>query len=210
MGKKEALIKYWHERFLVKDERVLTSFKKVQREKFIPKELQEHAYDDEPLPIGCNQTISQPFIVASMTELLDIEPDHRILEVGTGSGYQAAVLGELCNHVYTIEIIQPLGQQARKLLKELGYEHIKVRIGDGYLGWPEKAPFDRIIVTCAPTDIPQPLIDQLAMGGRIVIPVGKIKQTQTMVVVTKDKKGRISQKRHYPVRFVPMTRKVSK
>ena len=188
---------------------VLKAMRRVPRHVFIPQGYRQEAYRNSPLSIRYNQTISQPFIVASMSELLDIQPDHRILEVGTGSGYQAAVLGELCSHVYTIEIIPPLGLEAKNLLKELGYEHIQVKIGDGYEGWPEEAPFDRIIVTCAPDNIPPPLLEQLAKGGKLVIPVGKAFHTQYIVVVTKDMKGRISRKRHYPVRFVPMTGKAS-
>ena len=193
----------------VKDPLVLNAMRRVPRHLFVPVKYRRDAYRNTPLYIGYNQTISQPFIVAHMTELLDLEPGHRILEIGTGSGYQAAVLGELCHHVYTIEIISPLGEQAEALLNELGYSHIHVRIGDGYEGWPEAAPFDRIIVTCAPDAVPQPLLDQLAPGGRIVIPVGKPNQTQYMVVVTKDQRGRVSKKQHYPVRFVPMTGKAS-
>lgn len=191
----------------VKDALVLRAMRRVPRHLFVPKEYQELAYRNSPLQIGHNQTISQPFIVAHMSELLELEPGHRVLEIGTGSGYQAAVLGELCNHVYTIEIVVPLGRKAEKLLKELGYNQVQVRIGDGYEGWPEAAPFDRIIVTCAPEKIPEPLLDQLAPGGRMVIPVGKQFGTQYMVEVSKDRKGRISQKEHYPVRFVPMTGK---
>lgn len=193
----------------VRDPDVLNAMRRVPRHLFVPEPYRRDAYRNSPLLIGYNQTISQPFIVAHMTELLDLDPEHRVLEIGTGSGYQAAVLGELCNHVYTIEIIPALGQQAAALLQELGYCHIHVRIADGYEGWPEAAPFDRMIVTCAPDAVPQPLLDQLAPGGRIVIPVGKPNQTQYMVVVTKDQQGRISQKRHYPVRFVPMTGKAS-
>jgi protein-L-isoaspartate(D-aspartate) O-methyltransferase len=144
-----------------------------------------------------------------MTELLELQRDHRVLEIGTGSGYQAAVLAELCDHVFTIEIIPSLGKQAEKILRELGYSNIHLRIGDGYEGWPEQAPFDRIIVTCAPDDIPEPLISQLAPGGRIVIPVGKPYGNQYMVVVRKDNKGRITREHKYPVRFVPMTGKAS-
>ncbi len=193
----------------VKDSLVLEAMKRVPRHAFIPMEFRKDAYRNSPLLIGYNQTISQPFIVAHMTELLEIERNHKVLEVGTGSGYQSAVLGELCNHVYTIEIIEPLGLKAELLLHELGYDNIHVRIGDGYEGWPEEAPFDRIIVTCAPEDIPQPIIDQLSPGGRIVIPVGKANQTQYMVTVTKNRNGRISSKSHYPVRFVPMTGKAA-
>ena len=185
----------------------LTAMRTVPRHKFVPKKQIGNAYLDSPLPIGHGQTISQPYIVAFMTEIIKPTKDFRVLEIGTGSGYQAAVLGELCKHVYTIEIVTPLGKKAAKLLEDLGYDQIQVKIGDGYKGWPEAAPFDRIIVTCAPESIPQALLDQLAIGGRMVIPVGGKFETQYMVEVTKDKKGRISQKEHYPVRFVPMTGK---
>jgi len=191
----------------VEDPKVLLAMRLVPRHLFVPKEYQDLAYRNSPLLIGHNQTISQPFIVAHMSELLELKPEHRVLEIGTGSGYQAAVLGELCKHVYSIEIVAPLGKKAAKLLEELGYDQVQVRIGDGYEGWPEAAPFDRIIVTCAPESIPQALLDQLAPGGRMVIPVGGQFETQYMVEVTKDKKGRISRKEHYPVRFVPMTGK---
>jgi protein-L-isoaspartate(D-aspartate) O-methyltransferase len=189
----------------VKDPLVLQAMRRVPRHLFIPLEYRDLAYRNSPLLIGYDQTISQPFIVAHMSELLELKPEHRVLEIGTGSGYQAAVLGELCKHVYTIEIVAPLGRKATKLLKELGYTQVQVRVGNGYEGWPELAPFDRIIVTCAPEDIPEALLNQLTPGGRMVIPVGKQYGTQYMVVVDKDKKGRISQKEHYPVRFVPMT-----
>lgn len=191
----------------VEDPKVLAAMLRVPRHVFVPEEFRKDAYRNSPLLIGYNQTISQPFIVASMTELLEIEPEHKVLEIGTGSGYQAAVLGELSNHVYTIEIVRPLGLKAQALLKELGYGHIHVRIGDGYDGWPEEAPFERIIVTCAPDQIPQPILDQLAPGGRIVIPVGGQYETQLLVIVTKNKNGRISRETEYPVRFVPMTGK---
>ena len=193
----------------VRDKHVLEAMRRVPRHVFVPEQYQRQAYRNSPLLIGYNQTISQPFIVAHMTEMLELEPDHKVLEIGTGSGYQAAVLAELCKQVYTIEIIPPLGRQAEELLEVLGYDNVSVRIGDGYEGWPEHAPFDRIIVTCAPDDIPQPLIDQLTEGGRIVIPVGKPHTTQYLVVVTKDQNGKIKQKRQYPVRFVPMTGKAS-
>jgi len=193
----------------VKDPQVLKAMRRVPRHLFVPEAYQGQAYRNSPLYIGYNQTISQPFIVAHMTELLEIQPDHRVLEIGTGSGYQAAVLGELSNHVYTIEILPPLGTRAEALLKELGYHQVHVRIGDGYEGWSEAAPFDRIIVTCAPDEIPQPLTDQLAPGGRMVIPVGEPHRTQYLVEVKKDKKGRLTRTRHYPVRFVPMTGKVA-
>ena len=194
----------------VEDPKVLQAMRSVPRHLFVPEEYRDLAYRNSPLLIGYKQTISQPFIVAHMSELLELKPEHRVLEIGTGSGYQAAVLGELCKHVYTIEIVAPLGKKATKLLKELGYDHVQVRIGDGYEGWSEAAPFDRIIVTCAPEKIPQPLLDQLIPGGRMVIPVGGQFETQYMVEVSKDKKGRISQKETYPVRFVPMTGKSEK
>lgn len=191
----------------VKDKNVLEVMRRVPRHLFVPEENRKEAYHNSPLYIGYNQTISQPYIVAHMTELLELEPDHRVLEIGTGSGYQAAVLAELCKEVYTIEIIPPLASRAASLLKELGYTNIHVRTGDGYGGWPGAAPFDRIIVTCAPEDIPEPLTEQLANGGRIVIPVGSQRGVQYLVVVRKDLNGRISSKRQYPVRFVPMTGK---
>ena len=193
----------------VRDPLVLEAMRRVPRHVFVPQAYRREAYRNSPLLIGHNQTISQPFIVAHMTEILDLKREHRVLEIGTGSGYQAAVLGELCDQVFTMEIIPPLGRQAEALLGELGYTGIHVKIGDGYEGWPEHAPFHRIIVTCAPDDIPEPLIEQLALGGRIVIPVGKPYQSQYLVVVKKDSKGRISQKTLYPVRFVPMTGKAS-
>jgi protein-L-isoaspartate(D-aspartate) O-methyltransferase len=191
----------------VRDQAVLKAMRRVPRHLFVPREYRRDAYRNSPLYIGYNQTISQPFIVAHMTELLDLKPESKVLEIGTGSGYQAAVLAELCSQVYTIEIVPQLGRRAEALLKELGYENVKVKIGDGYEGWPEAAPFDGIIVTCAPDDIPQPLIDQLAIGGRIVIPLGGQFEAQYMVVVKKDQKGQISRKKYYPVRFVPMTGK---
>jgi protein-L-isoaspartate(D-aspartate) O-methyltransferase len=194
----------------VQDARVLKAMRRVPRHVFVPEDIRAYAYRNSPMAIGYDQTISQPFIVAHMTELLDIKPEHKVLEIGTGSGYQAAVLGELCDHVYTIEIVRPLGIKAKALLEELGYENIQVRIGNGYEGWPEEAPFDRIIVTCAPDQVPEALVDQLAPGGQIVIPVGEQNRTQYLVTVSKNKKGKISSKAHYPVRFVPMTGKAEK
>jgi protein-L-isoaspartate(D-aspartate) O-methyltransferase len=193
--------------FPVTDSRVLQAMRRVPRHLFVPEEYRALAYRNSPLYIGYNQTISQPYIVAHMSELLRLKPEHRVLEIGTGSGYQAAVLAELCNNVYTIEIVPQLGRRAEKLLKDLGYDQVHVRIGDGYEGWPEAAPFDRIIVTCAPENIPGPLLDQLAPGGRMVIPVGAQLGTQYLVEVRKDRKGSITQREYYPVRFVPMTGK---
>ena len=191
----------------VTDKKVLEAMKEVPRHKFVPAHQQANAYRNHPLSIGSGQTISQPLIVAHMTELLEIEPGDRILEIGTGSGYQAAVLSELTPHIFTIEIIEKLGLRAKKALNTLGYKTIEVKIGDGYFGWEEHAPYDGIIVTCAPEKIPAPLIDQLRPGGRIIIPVGKEGWIQSLVVVKKSKTGKISEKKLYGVRFVPMTGK---
>ncbi|MFH0759668.1 MAG: protein-L-isoaspartate(D-aspartate) O-methyltransferase [Bacteroidota bacterium] len=207
---REEMVRYGIENYPcqpVRNPSVLQAMRHVPRHMFVPPEIRDQAYLNIPLSIGYNQTISQPVIVAHMTELLEIERDHKVLEVGTGSGYQAAILGELCDHVYTIEIIPPLGEQAAALLATLGYSMIHTKTGDGYEGWPDHAPFDRIIVTCAPDEIPEPLIEQLAVGGRIVIPVGKPFRTQYLLLVKKDRNGRIVRDAVYPVRFVPMTGK---
>lgn len=188
----------------VRAESVIKAMQKVERHLFVPEQYRNFAYSDRPLPIGEGQTISQPYIVALMTELLDLKKSDKVLEIGTGSGYQAAILAEICDSVYTIEIISSLGKQAQALLRELGYHNIHCKIGDGYLGWPEHAPYDGIIVTCAPSKIPQPLKEQLAEGGRMVIPVGAT-YTQELVLVTKTK-GKLIQKSVIPVRFVPMLR----
>lgn len=185
---------------------VLRAMSTVPRHRFVPAYLVPDAYLDRPLPIGQGQTISQPFIVALMTELLDPRPDARVLEVGTGSGYQAAVLAGCVAKVYTIEIVAPLGERARSVLADLGYRNVEVRIGDGYKGWPEAAPFDGIIVTAAPDHVPQPLIDQLAPNARMVIPVGSVHGIQDLLVITKGADGRAVTKRTIPVRFVPLTR----
>ena len=194
----------------VRDPRVLAAMEAVPRHLFVPEDVRDQAYANHPLPIGYGQTISQPLIVALMTELLHIRPGDRILEVGTGSGYQAAVLAELTPYVYTIEIVPELAERAKKTLAALGYSTVRVKAGDGYAGWPEHAPYDGIIVTCAPEDIPPPLIDQLRPGGRIVIPVGKNNLTQWLVVVEKSRNGKIRKTREYPVAFVPMTGKARK
>ncbi len=188
----------------ISDRAVLAAMEKVPRHEFVPQSLRSKAYDDRPLPIGEGQTISQPYIVALMTEALRLAPGDKVLEIGTGSGYQAAVLAELVEQVYTIEIIESLGKRAEGTLKRLGYDGVQVKIGDGYLGWEEHAPYDAIIVTCAPEDIPQPLIDQLAEGGRMIIPVGPQSHTQTLTLVEK-KEGVILKKGIIPVLFVPMT-----
>ncbi|MDI6640953.1 MAG: protein-L-isoaspartate(D-aspartate) O-methyltransferase [Elusimicrobiota bacterium] len=185
----------------IKDKLLLKALLKVERHKFVPENVRKLAYEDYPLPIGEGQTISQPYIVAFMTEQLSLRGSEKVLEIGTGSGYQAAILAELCREVYSIEIIPELALKAEKLLKEIGYKNIKIKIGDGYLGWEEHSPFDAIIVTCAPEHIPQPLIDQLAEGGRMIIPVGKYFQE---LVLIKKLKGKIIKKRVLPVRFVPM------
>ncbi len=187
----------------IKDERVIKAMRKVERHKFVPSNYAHIAYDDHPLPIGYEQTISQPYIVAFMTEALQLKKTDRVLEIGTGSGYQAAILAEICDSVYTIEIIEELAIQADLTLKQLGYKNIFVRHGDGYLGWPEKAPFDAIIVTCSPTKIPEPLKDQLKEGGRMIIPVGQYMYNQELVIVKKVD-GQLMQKAILPVRFVPM------
>ena len=189
----------------VTDRRVLDAMRKVERHRFVPASLVARAYDDSPLPIGYEQTISQPYVVAYMSEALGVARQHKVLEIGTGSGYQAAVLGELARTVYTIEIVKELAQQAGATLKALGYANVHVRAGDGYAGWPEQAPFDRIMVTAAPEEIPRPLLDQLAPGGRLVIPVGAQGETQWLTIVDKTATG-VVQRRALPVRFVPFTR----
>jgi protein-L-isoaspartate(D-aspartate) O-methyltransferase len=188
----------------IDDARVLRAMAKVQRESFVAKELRASAYEDRPLPIGFGQTISQPYIVAFMTQELKPKPTDRVLEIGTGSGYQAAVLGELVKEVYTIEIVRPLAQRAAVVLNALGYKNVLVKAGDGYKGWPEHAPFDAIIVTAAPDHIPQPLVDQVREGGRMVIPVGKT-YAQELYVLEK-RGGTMKQTSVLPVKFVPLTR----
>jgi protein-L-isoaspartate(D-aspartate) O-methyltransferase len=188
----------------VRDPHVLRAMRTVPRHRFVPESQRASAYEDRPLPIGHQQTISQPYIVALMSELADLKPGDRVLEVGTGSGYQAAVLAEMGVEVFSIEIVEPLAKQAAATLKELGYA-VTVRHGDGYAGWPEQAPFDAILVTAAPPHIPEPLEAQLALGGRLVIPVGQ--HFQSLVRVTRTEKGLRKQK-VLPVRFVPMTGEV--
>lgn len=190
----------------VTDRRVLEAMRKVPRHHFVPPALVSRAYDDSPLPIGYDQTISQPFIVAHMTEALDVQPGHTVLEIGTGSGYQAAVLGELARTVHTIEIVPELARSAAATLQALGYSNVHVRAGDGYAGWPEHAPFDRIMLTAAPATIPKPLIDQLAPRGRLIAPVGEQGAVQWLTIVDKTPKG-VTERRTLPVRFVPFTRR---
>ncbi len=187
----------------IRDPAVLRAMGKVPRHRFVPKEVVGAAYDDCPLPIGYGQTISQPYVVAFMTEQLGLKPHDRVLEIGTGSGYQAAILAEIVAEVYTVEIITPLAERAEATLVDLGYTNIHVRAGDGYLGWPEAAPFDAIIVTCAPENVPPPLIDQLKDGGRMIIPVGPT-YAQELVLLRKQG-GKVKRQAVLPVRFVPMT-----
>jgi protein-L-isoaspartate(D-aspartate) O-methyltransferase len=189
----------------VKDARTLDAMRKVPRHLFVPPELASEAYADHPLPIGHRQTISQPYIVAFMTEALHLDGDDTVLEIGTGSGYQAAVLAEIVSRVYSIEIVKPLAQESRERLKRLGYANVEVRAGDGYQGWPEAAPFDAIIVTAAAPRIPEPLKQQLREGGRLILPVGD--SWQELVVVTR-RGDRFEEDRVLPVRFVPMTGEV--
>jgi len=185
--------------------RVLDAIRKVPRHEFVSEHLRPFAYDNRPLPIGHAQTVSQPYIVAVMTDLLDLEKGHTVLEVGTGSGYQAAVLAECVKQVYTIEILEELGKEAQARLKRLGYMNVEVRIGDGYGGWKEKAPFDRIIVTVGGNNIPPPLIEQLKPGGRMVIPVGEPDAAQQLMLLEKQEDGKIKTRRALPVAFVPLT-----
>jgi len=187
------------------DANVMKVMARIPRHEFIPESLWRYAYENRPLPIGEGQTISQPYIVALMTDLAMVDKDSIVLEVGTGSGYQAAILAELVDHVYTIEIIEELGNQAKQTLERLGYKNITVRIGDGYNGWPRHAPFDAILVTAAPEKIPQPLIEQLKQGGRLVIPVGEQYGVQVLKVLEKNADGTITEKDILPVGFVPLT-----
>lgn len=193
-------------RIPVRDEAVLRAMRDAPRHAFVHGRMRPRAYEDRPLPIGEGQTISQPYIVAYMTELLGIDENSRVLEIGTGSGYQAAVLAHITPHVWTIEIVEPLARRAERDLREQGYETIQVRAGDGYAGWPEAAPFDAIIITAAAPELPQPLWEQLAPGGRIVMPRGPQDGAQELVVIHKGEDGEQREERFFPVRFVPFTR----
>jgi protein-L-isoaspartate(D-aspartate) O-methyltransferase len=192
----------------ITDENVLKAMKKVERHRFVGQQYRRQAYEDYPLPIGEGQTISQPYIVALMTQVLNLDDTKKVLEIGSGSGYQTAVLAEICHSVYTIEVIDALGKRAAKLLADMGYGNIKVKVGDGYQGWEKYSPFDAIIVTCAPTHIPQALKEQLAEGGRMIIPVGE-QFAQELVLLTKQK-GELMKDAVIPVRFVPMMRRDGK
>ncbi|MGH8552947.1 MAG: protein-L-isoaspartate(D-aspartate) O-methyltransferase, partial [Methylococcales bacterium] len=184
---------------------VLQALRKVPRHRFVPEDQVDRAYENCPLPIGYGQTISQPFIVAIMTDLLNLQPNHRVLEIGTGSAYQAAILSEIVSQVYTVEIVEELAGSARERLKNLGYERIHVRQGDGYFGWESEAPFDAIVVTAAGSHIPPPLVQQLKAGGRMMIPVGSRSTIQQLVLVHKDLEGLVTSRQILPVRFVPLT-----
>jgi len=191
----------------VKDPRVLDAMRAVPRHEFVPLTLRDDAYVDSPLPIGHGQTISQPYIVALMTELARPSPADRVLEVGTGSGYQAAVISRLVSRVFTVELVDPLAQSASAVLRRLGYANVTVRSGDGYLGWPEEAPFDIILVTAAPEEVPAALVAQLKPGGRLIVPVGRVWDVQDLQLIEKDAGGKVRTRSVIPVRFVPMVKK---
>ena len=191
----------------ITDQTILDAMKKVNRHEYVQENFERLAYSDRPVPIGFGQTISQPYIVAFMSHKLNVASHHKVLEIGTGSGYQAAVLAELSDHVYTIEIIPELAKRAEKVLKKNDYDNITIRIGDGYKGWPEHAPIDRIMVTAAPKEIPEKLVEQLAPGGIMVLPVGETVMMQYLWLITKDNDGQIEKEKILPVRFVPMVKK---
>jgi len=202
--RRQAMVEHQIEARGIKAPAVLAAMRKVPRHRFVRPAAVNLAYEDHPLQIAAGQTISQPYIVAYMTDAAGISPGEKVLEIGTGSGYQAAVLGEIAREVYTIEIIPELAEGARTVLAELGYTNVHVRAGNGYLGWPEQAPFDAIVVTAAPDEVPQALVDQLAVGGRMVIPVGTA--NQDMMIIERTRRG-VIERRTIPVRFVPMTGK---
>jgi len=207
-AQKKAMVREQIEARGITDQRVLAAMNKVERHLFVPPDQSSRAYGDHPLPIGYGQTISQPFIVAFMTEALHVTRNMKVLEIGTGSGYQAAILSELCDSVFTVEIFPQLAHKAKNLLKTLRYENVFVKSGDGYKGWAEHAPYNAVIVTCSPTHVPQPLIDQLADGGKMIIPVGE-KYDQQLVIMTR-KNGKLKTSEVLPVRFVPMINQENK
>lgn len=204
MRRRDGMVRDQIEARGVNDPAVIAAMRSVPRERFVPTDNRHLADADGPLPIGFKQTISQPYIVAFMTELLDVRPEHRVLEIGTGSGYQTAVLATLTDEVHSLEIVPELAVRARETLAELGYDSVTVRHGNGYAGWPERAPFDRIILTAAPPQVPEALLDQLAPRGRLVAPVGRTSEAQELILVTKDARGNIRRERRMGVRFVPM------
>lgn len=191
----------------ITDRQTLEAVRSVERHKMVPEEMVPYAYTDQPLPIGNGQTISQPFIVAYMTQAIKPRSGMKVLEIGTGSGYQAAVLAEIVDEVYTIETVEELAERAESTLTEMGYDNIHFRVGDGFYGWEEHAPYDAIIVTAAPEDIPPRLVEQLKEGGRMIIPVGPTSETQELRLITKRKNGKIRTRNLMPVRFVPFTRR---
>lgn len=205
-AERDAMVSRQLEARDITDARVLGAMRSVQRHLFVPEAQRAHAYADTPLPIGEGQTISQPYIVALMTQLARPRQQDRVLEIGTGSGYQAAVLAKLVNHVWTIELEPTLAQSAAETLKAQGYDNVTVRAGDGYVGWPEHSPFDIIVVTAAPDHVPQPLVDQLAKGGRMIVPVGSVYSTQDLRLIEKDSHGKVTSRTITPVRFVPLRR----
>ncbi len=205
---RERMVRYQIEAREVRAPSVLRAMRVVPRHAFVPDEQQAHAYEDRPLPIGHGQTISQPYVVAFMTEALQLDPNSVVLEIGTGSGYQAAVCAEIARAVYTIEIVEPLAQSAAELLQRLGYGNVHVRAGDGYHGWPERGPFDAIIGTAAAREIPPPLLEQLKTGGRMILPVAGEFGLQYLILVRKDEQGRLHQTNVMPVLFVPMTGRI--
>jgi protein-L-isoaspartate(D-aspartate) O-methyltransferase len=202
LTERKMMVREQLERRGIRNSAVLEAVRAVPRHLFVPGNLQDVAYEDTPLPIGFGQTISQPYIVGAMTEMLEVNRTHRVLEIGTGSGYQAAILARLAGQVYTIEIVPELAQASRALLEKQGYRNIVVREGDGYKGWPEQAPFDRIMLTAAPPEIPEALVAQLRAGGRLVAPVGR--GNQELIILTKDAQGRVRRETSFAVRFVPM------
>lgn len=192
----------------VADPNVLEAMRTVPRHAFVPQAQRANAYEDRPLYIGHGQTISQPYVVAFMTEALELEPNSVVLEIGTGSGYQAAVCAEIAKEVWTIEIVEPLAESAARLLTELGYANVHVKAGDGYYGWPQEGPFDAIIGTAAAGEVPPPLIEQLKIGGRMILPVGSRLGLQYLILATKDEQGQLHRREVMPVRFVPMTGRI--
>ena len=209
VGERRAMVRRHIAGLDITDPNVLEAMRTVPRHAFMPESQRPSAYQDRPLPIGYGQTISQPYVVAFMTQALHLDPNDVVFEVGTGSGYQAAVAAEIAREVYTIEIVEPLAESAAETLEELGYENVHVRAGDAFFGWPEKAPFDAIIGTAAARRIPPPLLQQLKPGGRMILPVGEGPYLQYLVVVTKDEQGRTHREKVMPVRFVPMTGQVN-
>jgi protein-L-isoaspartate(D-aspartate) O-methyltransferase len=202
--RRERLVRESMESRGIRDPAVLKAMRETPRHEFMPQSVRQYAYEDRPVPIGFDQTISQPSLVAMMTDMLEANKGHRILEIGTGSGYQAAVLSPLVKEVYTIEIVPQLAQSSSETFKRLGYKNIHAKHGNGYLGWPEHAPFDRIILTAAPPELPKALVEQLAPGGKLVAPVGRTTLEQELILVEKSKDGKVSQRSVLPVRFVPM------